>query len=174
MSGSSAGIGFAIPVDTLKYEVNTLIQYGKISRPAIGVSYLDSTQSKLLGIQQGILILDIPVNSEAQKAGLQGTYRDTSGIMHLGDIIIGINDELILNESDLFKAIERHQVNDIIQVKVIRTMDLEMLNNFLNENNNNNNEDENLKEKFDANNPNLPKNIKIITVPVKLSNRPEF
>jgi S1-C subfamily serine protease len=43
----SAGIGFAIPVDTLRYEVETLIREGRIVRPVIGVSYLDSSQAKV-------------------------------------------------------------------------------------------------------------------------------
>lgn len=46
-SGASAGIGFAIPVDTLRYEVDTLIRDGRILRPVIGVSYLDSSQAKV-------------------------------------------------------------------------------------------------------------------------------
>ena len=45
LSGSSAGIGFAIPVDTLKYEVDTLLRDGKVVRPALGVTYLESTMS---------------------------------------------------------------------------------------------------------------------------------
>jgi S1-C subfamily serine protease len=43
LSGSSAGIGFAIPVDTLKYEVDTLLRDGKVVRPALGITYLEST-----------------------------------------------------------------------------------------------------------------------------------
>jgi S1-C subfamily serine protease len=46
-SGTSAGVGFSIPVDTLKYEVDTLIRDGRIVRPVIGVSYLDSSQAKV-------------------------------------------------------------------------------------------------------------------------------
>lgn len=101
VSGSSAGIGFAIPVDTLKYEVETLLREGKITRPAIGVSYLDSTQSKFLGIQRGILILDVPPQSAAQKAGLRGTLRDRStGIKSIDSWITWI-DRLIVRLVDV-------------------------------------------------------------------------
>ena len=48
-SGASAGIGFAIPVDTLVFEVNTLIRDGRIVRPIMGISYLDSKLSKSIG-----------------------------------------------------------------------------------------------------------------------------
>lgn len=89
LSGSSAGIGFAIPVDTLKYEVETLIREGKVVRPVMGVSYLETSQARSLGINSGILVLDAPNGSPAKKAGVRGTRRTQSGSIDLGDIIIG-------------------------------------------------------------------------------------
>ena len=53
LSGSSAGIGFAIPVDTLRYEVDTIIKSGKVVRPALGITYLQSSQALNLGIKKG-------------------------------------------------------------------------------------------------------------------------
>jgi len=49
LSGASAGIGFAIPVDTLKSIVETIIRDGKVVRPLIGITYLDSSQARALG-----------------------------------------------------------------------------------------------------------------------------
>lgn len=129
-SGSSAGIGFAIPVDTLKYEVNTLIRDGKVIRPAIGVSYLSSSQSQLLGINKGILILDINDNSNAKKSGLKGTVRRSNGDILLGDIIIAVDNDEVRNESDLFKAIEKHKVNDEVTITVLRNADLDQFGDF--------------------------------------------
>jgi len=126
-SGSSAGVGFAIPVDTLRYEVDTLIRDGSIVRPIIGVSYLDSSQAKLLGIKRGILVLDAPEGSPAQVAGIRGTTRGENSrgygyydSINLGDIIVAIDNDEIKNESDLFKAIEKHEVGDQVTLKVIR------------------------------------------------------
>ena len=65
-SGASAGIGFAIPVDTLKYQVETIIRDGKVERPALGVSYL-SAASALLGVGRGVLVLDVPKGSAASR-----------------------------------------------------------------------------------------------------------
>jgi len=48
-SGASAGIGFAIPADTLKFIVETIIREGKVVRPLIGITYLESSQAKALG-----------------------------------------------------------------------------------------------------------------------------
>lgn len=124
LSGSSAGIGFAIPVDTLKYEVSTLIRDGKVVRPALGITYLESSKARMLGINSGILVLNAPPGSPAQRAGIRGTKRSESGTnignIDLGDIIIGINDDKINSESDLFKAIEKYNVGDRITLRILR------------------------------------------------------
>jgi S1-C subfamily serine protease len=52
-SGASAGIGFAIPVDTLKSIVETIIREGKVVRPLIGITYLESSQARALGKEEG-------------------------------------------------------------------------------------------------------------------------
>lgn len=121
VSGSSAGIGFAIPVDTLVYEVNTLIRDGKITRPAIGVRYLDGSQAQLLGIPSGILILEVPPSSDAYKAGLRGTTRDSrTGAVQIGDVIIGLNDDNIATEKDLFTVMEKHTIGETVRLKILR------------------------------------------------------
>jgi len=124
LSGTSAGIGFAIPVDTLKYEVTTLIREGKVIRPAIGVSYLETSQARSFGIKSGILVLNAPDGSPAKKAGVKGTTRTSTGAIELGDIIIGIDNDKIDSEADLFKAIEKHNVGDKIILKVLRSNSL--------------------------------------------------
>lgn len=122
-SGASAGVGFAIPVDTLKVIANALISNGRIVRPVIGISYLESSQARALGIEKGVLVLDVPEGSAAEKAGLRGTSRQTFGSIVLGDIIIGIDDDQVKNEGDLFKALDKHKVGDIVRIKVMNTDD---------------------------------------------------
>ena len=119
-SGASAGVGFAIPVNTLEVIANALIQNGRIIRPVIGISYLESSQAKALGIESGVLVLDVPEESNAAKAGLKGTSRMTFGSIELGDIIIGMDEMDIKNEGDLFKALDQHKVGDTIKLKVLR------------------------------------------------------
>jgi len=68
-SGASAGIGFAIPVDTLRTIVETIIRDGRVVRPLIGITYLESSQAKALGIANGVLVLDVPKGSPAAAAG---------------------------------------------------------------------------------------------------------
>jgi S1-C subfamily serine protease len=119
-SGGSAGIGFAIPIDTVKFIVDTLIRDGRVVRPALGISYLASSQAKALGITRGILVLDVPVNSPAYKAGLRGTRRSDSGLIELGDIIVKVADTAIESESDLFRALENYKPGDFVKVTVSR------------------------------------------------------
>lgn len=119
-SGGSAGISFAIPVDTLRVVVDTLIRDGRVVRPIIGISYLESKQAKALGITKGVLILDVPSSSPAYKAGLRGTRRTESGLIEIGDIIIKIENRLIDTEADLFEALESFQPGDRIKITVNR------------------------------------------------------
>jgi len=119
-SGGSAGIGFAIPVDTLKFIVDTLIRDGRVVRPVIGISYLESRQAKALGITKGVLILDVPTASPAFKAGLRGTKRTESGLIEVGDIIIKIEDKSVDTEADLFEALEEYKPGDRIRITVNR------------------------------------------------------
>jgi hypothetical protein len=78
-SGGSAGVGFAIPVDTLKSVVTTIIAEGKVVRPALGLSYLDGAQARAIGFvsarRGGVLVLDVPAESPAAAGGIRGTLR---------------------------------------------------------------------------------------------------
>lgn len=124
-SGGSAGIGFAIPVDTVKFIVETLIRDGKVIRPIIGITYLDSKQARALGINKGVLVLEAPANSPAAKAGLRGTRRTESGLVEIGDVITKIEDTPIDTEADLFQALETFKPGDTIKITVSRVEAME-------------------------------------------------
>ena len=120
-SGASAGVGFAIPADTVKYVVEMLIKNGQIVRPLLGVSILDSKQARqALGIPKGILILDVRPGTPAASAGLRGLRRTEGGIVDIGDIIVAIEDVPIENEGDLFRSIESFEPGDVVSVTVDR------------------------------------------------------
>jgi S1-C subfamily serine protease len=119
-SGGSAGIGFAIPVDTVKYIVETLIRDGKVTRPVMGITYLQSSQARTLGITKGVLVLDVPPNSAAEKAGMKGTRRTESGLIEIGDIIVQIEDMKIDSETDLLNALESFKPGVVVKVVVNR------------------------------------------------------
>ena len=119
-SGASAGIGFAIPIDAIKYVVETLIRDGQIVRPIIGISYLESRQARSLGINSGVLVLNVPEGSAAEKAGLKGTRRTESGLIEIGDIIVKVDGMAIERESDLFLALEDRKPGDKVKLTINR------------------------------------------------------
>eukprot|EP00183_Erythrolobus_madagascarensis_P005615 CAMPEP_0185845118 /NCGR_PEP_ID=MMETSP1354-20130828/1176_1 /TAXON_ID=708628 /ORGANISM="Erythrolobus madagascarensis, Strain CCMP3276" /LENGTH=438 /DNA_ID=CAMNT_0028545013 /DNA_START=108 /DNA_END=1421 /DNA_ORIENTATION=- len=119
-SGASAGIGFAIPVDTMNQIVDELIRNGRIVRPIIGISYLESVQAQALGVKSGVLVLDVPQGSRAAKAGLRGTSRTGFNTFELGDVITSLDGEKISKEADLFRILEKKKVDQPITLGILR------------------------------------------------------
>lgn len=118
-SGASAGIGFAIPVNTLKKIVPQLIQYGRVNRPILGIDPLSDSWAKRLRAK-GVALLSVIPGQPAAKAGMIGVREDRRGRIHLGDVIIAVDDTPILNQDDLLDILESHQAGDVIKVTTIR------------------------------------------------------
>jgi S1-C subfamily serine protease len=121
-SGSSAGVGFAVPVSFIKRIVPQLIKYGKTIQPGIGVSILTPGQTEqLLGSVEGVVVSMVSPNTPAARAGLEGIRRDRrTGRLLLGDIIIGVDDAPIKNYDDLYNALDRRKVGDTVTVRTYR------------------------------------------------------
>jgi S1-C subfamily serine protease len=116
-SGSNAGIGFAVPVDTINRVVPQIISQGKVVRPHLGVVSTDNLSNAItqqLGVQ-GLTILGVEPDSPAARAGLRGTARTPDGISP-GDVIQKIDGKDIRNMNDLFAALSRHQPGDAITI----------------------------------------------------------
>lgn len=125
-SGSSAGIGFAVPVDDIKRSVETLIKDGKIERASIGIVPFDPMSAMQLGVVNGVLILQVDPESEAAKAGLLGTEINQLGyIAQLGDIIIKFDDTDIDTDRDLYLALQDKKAGDEVKLVVQRYMGIE-------------------------------------------------
>jgi S1-C subfamily serine protease len=124
-SGSSAGIGFAVPVDTINQIVPQLIKYGKYERPSLGVFIFPDQiverliENKVLS-QPGILVESVQKNQAADKAGIRGSFRDSKGDIQLGDLIVGINDQKITARADLFKVLEDCRVGQTLEIQLVR------------------------------------------------------
>ena len=118
-SGSSAGIGFAVPVDTVNRVVPQLLRHGRVVRPGIGARLADDDMARRLGLP-GVLVLDVIEGSAAQAAGLQGTGRDAQGRLVLGDVIVGVETRPVSSLNDLHDALAAFEVGDSVQVAFIR------------------------------------------------------
>jgi S1-C subfamily serine protease len=134
-SGASAGIGFAVPVDTVNRIVPQLIKHGKITRPGLGISF-DPNVQRRVGVQ-GVLVLGVAEDSPAAKAGIRASGVDRgTGKLVLGDVIIGMDDKPVANQNDLFKALDSKEVGDTVKVKIKRgseTVELDIVLAALNE-----------------------------------------
>ncbi len=129
-SGSSAGVGFAVPVNTAKRIVSDLIQYGVVNRGSIEAVFveLNSTLSNYAGlsINQGLLVSEITKNGNAEKAGIKaGTeavrYNRLSSVFYIGgDVITAVNGTKVTSLLDLNSILEHSKPGEKIQVTLQR------------------------------------------------------
>jgi S1-C subfamily serine protease len=122
------GIGFAIPVDTVRRVVNQLIRYGRVVRPTLGITVVDDRVTRSISNQlgrpiNGVLIAGIVPNSPAVVAGLVSTERRWDGSLILGDVITAVDGEPIQQTEDLLSAIEERSAGDIVTLSVFRRGD---------------------------------------------------
>ncbi len=115
-SGAYAGVGFAVPVDTINKIVPVLIRDGRIERPGLGIT-IDSYYL----LVEGVLVDHVTQGSAAERAGIRATERNASGqIVQLGDVIVAIDGTQIREPTDLFRVLDKHKVGDKIVVAVLR------------------------------------------------------
>ncbi|MBI5241146.1 MAG: trypsin-like peptidase domain-containing protein [Elusimicrobia bacterium] len=119
-SGASAGIGFAVPVDTIKRIVPQLIKYGRSVPAGIGVSVLrDEQKLRLLGDIPGVVVREVEPGLPAARAGVSG-IRFSRGRLSLGDVIVGVDGQPIKDYDDLYNALDRRQVGDVVEFLFLR------------------------------------------------------
>jgi len=121
-SGVSAGIGFAVPVDTINRVVPQLISRGKYIRPALGITVdgkFNDRLASMLGVT-GIVILGVDPDSAAETAGLVGAIISPNGSITPNDIIVAVDDKPIDSVDELLKLLDKRKVGDTIQITVQR------------------------------------------------------
>lgn len=118
-SGASAGIGFAIPVNTVREVVPQLISYGRVLRPVIGVELASDRWVQRNRIK-GLPLVQVFPGLPAADAGMAGAWRNARGEVVLGDIITAIDGKPIRNHDDYFSALEAREPGDMISVETLR------------------------------------------------------
>ena len=118
-SGASAGIGFSIPVDVVRWVVPELIEFGKIKRPSLGVELASPGIISRYQLQ-GPLVITVAPGSNAEKSGIRPTLRDRFGRIRLGDIIVALNNDPIKTNGDLILALEKYQPGQRVSIVVLR------------------------------------------------------
>ncbi|MGB9863473.1 MAG: S1C family serine protease [Candidatus Saccharicenans sp.] len=118
-SGTSSGVGFAIPVDTIKKIVPQIIKFGKVIRPGLGISLLSDRYRQQLGIE-GVVIYEVPPDSEAYQKGLRGLTRSRLGRLVIQDVIKEIDGKKVRSYDDLYNLLDNYNIGDKVTLTVER------------------------------------------------------
>ena len=118
-SGAYAGIGFAVPVDTVNRIVPELIKHGKLIRPGLGVSLVPDAIARKWGIK-GLIIGKVSRGGSADRAGLRGARETVTGRVELGDILVAVAGKPVTTIDELMDALEAHKVGSQITVEILR------------------------------------------------------
>jgi len=127
-ANQSAGIGFAIPINTAKAVLNDLMTLGRVRRPALGVRTVpispELAEEMSLPVDYGLLIIGVVPGGSADEAGLRaGTERAYLGnipIMLGGDLIVAIDDQKVEDQQDLTQMMNNHRAGDTVKVTIYR------------------------------------------------------
>ena len=115
-SGTSAGIGFAIPIDVVNRVVPELIGKGRVPTPGIGIIVGSEELAARAGVE-GVIIIRTTPNSPAERAGLRGVDMAT-GV--LGDVIVAVNDRAARRLADLTEILEGLNLPTTVSLTVQR------------------------------------------------------
>jgi S1-C subfamily serine protease len=126
--GQSAGIGFAIPINTAKAVLNDLLTLGRVRRPVLGVVTIpispDLADQLGLAADYGLLVVRVVPGSSAERAGLRGgTERANLGntpIMVGGDLIVAVDDQDVQDQQQLAQVMNNHRAGDTVRVTIYR------------------------------------------------------
>ena len=115
-SGSFAGIGFAVPVDTVNRVVPELIQRGRVPRPGLGILVLDEALAARMGVS-GVVVERVVPGGAAEEAGLEGIDRAER---RLGDVIVAAEGRPVRDLADLARALDEVGIGNPVRLTVER------------------------------------------------------
>src|SRR5712691_5875052 len=126
--GQSAGIGFAIPINTAKAVLNDLVTLGRVRRPALGVRTIPITpelaEQMGLAADHGLLVVQVIPGGAADRAGLRGgterAYIGNMPIMVGGDLIAAIDGQAVQDQQALSQVMNSHRAGDTVRLKIYR------------------------------------------------------
>src|SRR5277367_1057200 len=126
--GQSAGIGFAIPINTAKAVINDLLTSGRVRRPALGVRTIpvDPELADQMGLASdyGLLIVQVVPGGAADNAGLRGgsqrAFLGNTPIMVGGDLIVAIDGKKVEDQQELAQIMNNHRAGDAVRITIYR------------------------------------------------------
>ena len=127
-SGAWAGIGFAVPVDTVRRVVPQLIKYGKVHDVGLGVIIDPQGRVERAAGVRGVAVVVVPPGSGAEQAGVRGISESRHGFA-LGDVIVAVDGERIEDYDDLYNTLDGRKPGEHVKVTLLRnrrTTELEL------------------------------------------------
>jgi S1-C subfamily serine protease len=121
-SGASAGVGFAVPVDTVNRVVPQLIGQGKYSRPSLGIE-IDQDLNAVITSQlevKGVAVLRVIPGSAAARAGLKGLQVNANRTYTPGDIITAVEGKPVNDIPELLARLDDFKVGQTVSVSILR------------------------------------------------------
>lgn len=110
VTSTSEGLGFAIPIDTVKDIIEDIINYGKvIDRPFLGVSVVKIEEDAYYGVLPGVYAAEMVIGGPADHAGIE-----------IGDLILSMGGVEINETDDIIDVRDQHDVGDTLEVVVVR------------------------------------------------------
>jgi S1-C subfamily serine protease len=118
-SRSSAGVGFAVPVDIVRHVVPQLIEHGRLVRPVLGVNVYPEEQVRRRGLE-GVLLQSVIEGTGADEAGLRGTMRGDNGQIMFGDLITEIDGKRVGSFNEMLGVLGDYNAGDEVEVVFVR------------------------------------------------------
>ena len=125
--GGNIGIGFAVPVDTVRRIVNQIVR--QTTYPSLGCNVYEDHLTRSIGRRlgmplEGALVREVVPGGPAEAAGLRPLRRGALGEPVLGDLIIAVSGTRVRQVEDLLAAILERRPGDIVELSVARGGDL--------------------------------------------------
>ena len=120
------GAGFAVPVDTLKQQVEAILAGEVMQRPALGITYAQGAQARALErllegrVPRGVVVMGVVPGGGADRAGVRGTMRLPDGSVGIGDVIVQLDEAPVETDLALLRSLEKKKPGDMIRVTVVR------------------------------------------------------
>ena len=121
-SGAYAGVGFAVPVDTVNRVVPQLVAKGSYVRPVLGIQIdqgLNEMLQKRLGVK-GVAVMAVEPGSPAEQAGLRGAKIDRGGGIVPGDVILAVDGREVGTPAALVARLDEKKVGDTVTLRLLR------------------------------------------------------
>lgn len=124
-SGSSAGIGFAVPSNTIARMAEQIIKFGHVKQPGLGIYGIEAREKMILArygvpVDKGVIIDHVEPGSPAALAGIKGLKQHPRYGITLGDIITHVDETEVNNFDDLYNILSQKNPNDVVEVKLKR------------------------------------------------------